>query len=163
MDLDPGLRTALLSLVEPDRHGDLVSPLWWTTKSTRTLAAEMPHQRLRAWADTVTGLRQEGFQLQVNAKVLQVRCETWLAGPFRKASLTDLVFFVDFETNRLRHNFHRSLSSAAAYRTYRLLLQLDPALIVCLEEAVAIVMEDAGKEAIDEDVQQTLQAHRTAS
>jgi hypothetical protein len=33
-DLDPGLRPALLALVEPDVRGDPMSPLRWTTKST---------------------------------------------------------------------------------------------------------------------------------
>src|ERR1700759_2560212 len=31
-DLDPGLRPALLALVEPDERGDPTSPLRWTTK-----------------------------------------------------------------------------------------------------------------------------------
>src|SRR3981081_2417269 len=39
-DVDPGLRPALLALIEPDVRGDPMSPLRWTTKSTRTLAAE---------------------------------------------------------------------------------------------------------------------------
>jgi hypothetical protein len=32
-DLDPGLRPALLALVEPDMRGDPMSPLRWTTKA----------------------------------------------------------------------------------------------------------------------------------
>jgi hypothetical protein len=40
-DLDPGLRPALLALVEPDERGDPMSPLRWTVKSTRILAAEL--------------------------------------------------------------------------------------------------------------------------
>ena len=43
-DLDPGLRPALLALVEPDERGDPMSPLRWTTKSTRKLAAELTGQ-----------------------------------------------------------------------------------------------------------------------
>jgi hypothetical protein len=71
-DLDPGLRSALLSLVEPDERGDPMSPLRWTTKSTRTLAAELTRQGHRVGADTVAGLlRQEGFRLQANAKTLE--------------------------------------------------------------------------------------------
>jgi hypothetical protein len=35
-DLNPALRSALLALVEPDERGDPMSPLRWTTKSTRT-------------------------------------------------------------------------------------------------------------------------------
>ena len=34
-DADPGLRPALLALVEPEERGDPMSPLRWTTKSTR--------------------------------------------------------------------------------------------------------------------------------
>ncbi|WP_326715574.1 ISAzo13 family transposase [Streptomyces sp. NBC_01474] len=72
VDLDPGLRTALLSLVEPGERGDPMSPLRWTTKSTRTLAAELTRQGHRVGADTVAGLlRQEGFRLQANAKTLE--------------------------------------------------------------------------------------------
>ncbi|MFH8533162.1 hypothetical protein ACH4GE_32610 [Streptomyces tendae] len=70
MDLDPGLRTALLSLVEPDGHGDLVSPLWWTAKLTRTLAAGMPHQGRRTGADTVGPAVAGGFRRQANVKAL---------------------------------------------------------------------------------------------
>uniref|UniRef100_UPI000D14F965 ISAzo13 family transposase n=1 Tax=Streptomyces hirsutus TaxID=35620 RepID=UPI000D14F965 len=71
-DLDPGLRTALLSLVEPDERGDPMPPLRWTTRSTRTLAAELTRRGHRAGADTVAGLlRQEGFRLQANAKTLE--------------------------------------------------------------------------------------------
>jgi hypothetical protein len=43
-DLDPGLLPALLALVEPDERGDPVSPLRWTTKSTRDLAGELTRQ-----------------------------------------------------------------------------------------------------------------------
>lgn len=71
-ELDPGLRGALLSLVEPDERGDPMSPLRWMTKSTRTLAAELTRQGHRVGADTVAGLlRQEGFRLQANAKTLE--------------------------------------------------------------------------------------------
>src|SRR2546429_8210940 len=40
-DVDPGLRPALLALVEPEERGDPMSPLRWTTKSTRNLADEL--------------------------------------------------------------------------------------------------------------------------
>lgn len=43
-DLDPGPRDALLALAEPDVRGDPMSPLRWTTKSTRHLAAEPTRQ-----------------------------------------------------------------------------------------------------------------------
>ncbi|MFJ6838742.1 ISAzo13 family transposase [Streptomyces sp. NPDC091209] len=71
-DLDPGLRTALLQLVEPDERGDPMSPLRWTTKSTRTLAVELTRQGHRVGADTVAALlREEGFSLQANTKTLE--------------------------------------------------------------------------------------------
>ena len=69
--LDPGLRPALLALVEPEERGDPMSPLRWTTKSTRKLAAELTRQGHRAGADTVGDLlREEGFSLQGNAKAI---------------------------------------------------------------------------------------------
>ena len=71
-DLDPGLRPALLALVEPEERGDPMSPLRWTTKSTRKLAGELTRQGHRAGADTVGDLlREEGFSLQGNAKTIE--------------------------------------------------------------------------------------------
>jgi hypothetical protein len=52
-ELDPGLRPALLALVEPDERGDPMSVLRWTTKSTRRLAEELTRQGHRVAADTV--------------------------------------------------------------------------------------------------------------
>ena len=73
-DLDPGLRPALLALVEPDMRGDPMSPLRWTTKSLRVLAAELARQGHRVSADTVADLlHEEGFSLQGNAKALEGR------------------------------------------------------------------------------------------
>ncbi len=70
--LDPGLRPALLALVEPEERGDPMSPLRWTTKSTRALAAELTRQGHKAGADTVADLlRAEGFSLQGNAKTIE--------------------------------------------------------------------------------------------
>jgi Rhodopirellula transposase DDE domain len=43
-DLDPGVRPALLALLEPDERGDPMSPLRWTTKSLRALSAELSLQ-----------------------------------------------------------------------------------------------------------------------
>ncbi|MFD4024081.1 ISAzo13 family transposase [Streptomyces sp. NPDC058576] len=59
-------------LVEPDERGDPMSPLRWTTKSTRKLAAELTRQGHRVSADTVAGLlREEGFSLQAKAKTIE--------------------------------------------------------------------------------------------
>ena len=71
-DLDPGLLPALLALVEPQERGDPVSPLRWTTLSTRNLAGELARQGHKASAGTVGALlRQEGFSLQGNAKTAE--------------------------------------------------------------------------------------------
>jgi hypothetical protein len=48
-----------------------MSPLRWTTKSTRKLAAELTAQGHRVNADTVgVLLREERFSLQGNAKTI---------------------------------------------------------------------------------------------
>ncbi len=71
-EVDPGLRPALLALVEPQERGDPVSPLRWTARSTRTLAAELTARGHRVSADTVGELlRAEGFSLQGNAKTIE--------------------------------------------------------------------------------------------
>jgi hypothetical protein len=71
-DLDLGLVPALLALVEPGERGDPMSPLRWTAKSTRALAAELTAQGHKVSADTVGGLlREEGFSLQGNAKTIE--------------------------------------------------------------------------------------------
>ncbi|MEU0823169.1 ISAzo13-like element transposase-related protein, partial [Streptomyces mirabilis] len=58
-EADPGLRPALLALVEPDIRGDPISPLRWTTKSTRKIAAELTRQGHKVSADTVGDLLRE--------------------------------------------------------------------------------------------------------
>src|SRR6185437_14982139 len=71
-DADPGLVPALLALVEPGERGDPMSPLKWTTSSTRDLAGELTRQGHKVSADTVGDLlRDEGFSLQGNAKTLE--------------------------------------------------------------------------------------------
>ncbi|MDT3447049.1 ISAzo13 family transposase [Pseudofrankia sp. BMG5.37] len=71
-EVDPGLRPALLALVEPDERGDPMSPLRWTTKSTRNLAEQLTRQGHRVGADTVGDLlHAEGFSLQGNSKTLE--------------------------------------------------------------------------------------------
>src|SRR5712671_3697397 len=73
-EADPGLRPALLALVDPGTRGDPMSPLRWTTKSTRNLAAGLTRQGHRVSADTVGDvLRVEGFSLQGNAKTIEGR------------------------------------------------------------------------------------------
>src|SRR5215211_5207868 len=69
---DPDLVTSLLGLVEPDERGDPMSPLRWTTKSLRHLAAELTERGHPVSAPTVGHLlRGNGFSLQGTAKTLE--------------------------------------------------------------------------------------------
>jgi transposase len=71
-DLDAALIPALMALVEPDERGDPMSPLRWTTKSLRNLAAQLVRQGHRVSAPTVGRLlRANGFSLQGTAKTLE--------------------------------------------------------------------------------------------
>ena len=71
-ETDPGVRAALLALVEPGSRGDPQSPLRWTTKSLRNLADELAGQGHRVSAPTVAALlREENFSLQGNAKTIE--------------------------------------------------------------------------------------------
>ena len=69
-DKDPSLLDALESLVEPLTRGDPESPLRWTCKSTRKLAAELNDMGYKICASTV-GYRlwDLGYRLHANAKV----------------------------------------------------------------------------------------------
>jgi transposase len=81
---DRGLLAALLALVEPDERGDPMSPLRWTTKSTRNLAGELSRQGHRVSADTIADLlREQGFSLQANAKTIEGRQHPDRDGQFR--------------------------------------------------------------------------------
>lgn len=69
---DPGLLDALDALVDPETRGDPMSPLRWTTKSTRHLA-----QALTADGHRVSHVRVGellhglGYSLQSNAKTVE--------------------------------------------------------------------------------------------
>jgi hypothetical protein len=72
IDVDPELLVVLDSLVEPESRGDPMSPLRWTVKSTRTLAAELGRLGHRAGANLVGQLLHYlGYSLQANAKVTE--------------------------------------------------------------------------------------------
>jgi hypothetical protein len=71
-EADPGLVPALLALVEPDQRGDPESPLLWTVKSTRNLAAELTRRGHRVASDTVAALlKAEGFSLQGTSRTTE--------------------------------------------------------------------------------------------
>ena len=66
---DTGLCPALEELVEPASRGDPMSPLRWTCKSVRTLAAELNRQGHPVSHQTVSEvLHSLGYSLQVNRK-----------------------------------------------------------------------------------------------
>ena len=69
MATDPGLLADLMALVEPSERGDPMSPLRWTCKSLRRLAAELT-ARGHKISRTVVGelLRRQKFSLQGNSK-----------------------------------------------------------------------------------------------
>ena len=66
---DPGLRQALAKLVDPATRGHPDSPLLWTSKSTKKLAAELARQGHPVGDRTVAALlKKEGYSLQANRK-----------------------------------------------------------------------------------------------
>lgn len=66
---DPELVPALERLVDPVTRGDPQSPLRWTCKGTRRLAAELTRAGHAVSAGTVAALlKQQGYSLQVNRK-----------------------------------------------------------------------------------------------
>jgi hypothetical protein len=66
---DPELLGALEALIEPATRGDPESPLRWTCKSTRRLAAELTWQRHPVSVNTVAALlHRAGYSLQANRK-----------------------------------------------------------------------------------------------
>jgi len=69
IDREPGLLSALESLVEPTTRGDPESPLRWTCKSTRQLASALGAQGYRIGRQTVATLLDDlGYSLQGNRK-----------------------------------------------------------------------------------------------
>ena len=68
-ETDPGLLTALESLLEPEIRSDPESPLRWTCKSTRRLAGELTQRVRPVGPRTVAALlREVGYSLQANRK-----------------------------------------------------------------------------------------------
>jgi Rhodopirellula transposase DDE domain len=72
VDTDPTLRADLERLVDPVTRGDPESPLRWTLKSVRTLAAELQAQGHQVSRQLVLGLLHElNYSLQGNRKTLE--------------------------------------------------------------------------------------------
>ncbi len=68
-DIDPSLQRDLEALVEPATRGDPESPLRWTCKSLRKLAAELQERGHRVSHQLVAELLQTaGYSLQANRK-----------------------------------------------------------------------------------------------
>ncbi|MFV0525865.1 MAG: ISAzo13 family transposase [Acidimicrobiales bacterium] len=68
-EAQPGLLEALDELVHPATRGNPMSPLGWTLKSTRTLAAELAEKGFRISQETVRHkLAMLGYSLQGTAK-----------------------------------------------------------------------------------------------
>jgi len=68
-ETDPGLVAALDALVEPTTRGDPMSPLRWTSTSTRHLAAELTRRGHPVGRGTVaTLLKHAGYSLQAERK-----------------------------------------------------------------------------------------------
>jgi len=68
-DHDPHLTDALERLIDPDTLGDPESPLRWTSRSTRTLAAQLSRQKHPVSHTKVAQLLgEQGYSLQGNRK-----------------------------------------------------------------------------------------------
>ncbi len=71
---DPALVAALEELVDPDSRGDPMSPLRWTCKSTRTLAAVLRERGHQVSEFVVRRLLKSlGYSLQANVKTAEGR------------------------------------------------------------------------------------------
>ena len=69
---DPTLRADLEALIEPTSRGDPESPLRWTTRSVRNLAAELRRQGHAVSHQTISELLHDlGYSLQANRKTLE--------------------------------------------------------------------------------------------
>lgn len=72
VDRDPTLLQALEALVDPLTRGDPMSPLRWTCKSTRQLAAALRQQGYTISHPTVASLLHElGYSLQAHVNTLE--------------------------------------------------------------------------------------------
>jgi hypothetical protein len=114
---DPHLPSALEAMVEPLTRGDPQSPLRWTCKSTRTLAAQLAAQRHPVSHTKVAQLlRDQGYSLQSNRKTEEGREHPDRDAQFRhinravKRALRagDPVISVDTKKKELIGNYHNT-------------------------------------------------------
>lgn len=83
-ETDPTLLEDLESLVEPTLSGDPESPLLWTSKSTRKIAAELQAMGHTIGDRKVAGLlREQGYTLQSNKKSKEGKSHPDRDGQFR--------------------------------------------------------------------------------
>ena len=83
-ETDPGLLAALEALVDPVTRGDPMSPLRWTTKSTRHLADALTSDGHRVSHVRVGELLHSlGYSLQSNAKAVEGKQHPDRDGQFR--------------------------------------------------------------------------------
>jgi len=115
-DTDPKLVEELMKLVDPATRGDPMSPLLYTTKSTRQLAKALKEMGHPVSHDVVANLlHEEGFRLQVNFKTregsqnpdrnAQFEYLNKQVSQFLEAD--DPVISVDTKKKELVGNFHR--------------------------------------------------------
>ncbi len=72
IERQPEICNALKQLLESDRRGDPMSPLLWTSKSTRKLADELKAMKFQVSHQTVKELLHAmGFSLQANKKIIE--------------------------------------------------------------------------------------------
>lgn len=70
--VDPGLLEALESIVDSATRGDPMSPLRWTSKSTRSIASELQRLGFEVSHAKVAALLHEcGYSLQANRKTIE--------------------------------------------------------------------------------------------
>jgi len=85
---DPGLAGALERLIEPETRGDPESPLRWTCKSSRTLAAQLTRDGHPVSHMTVAQLlHDQGYSLQSNRKTEEGRRHPDRDAQFRHINL----------------------------------------------------------------------------
>jgi hypothetical protein len=112
IDLNPGLLLALDDQVEPTARGDPMSPLRWTPKSVRTLAAELVSQGHHVSASKVGQLLKEmGYSLQAPAKEVEGPQHRDRDAQFHQIKEPPCQSSPPVSPRRLRPTLRRSLSS----------------------------------------------------